>query len=56
MVGCVVGGRAPMNIHLFLDMAAWLCAWLVARFIFRRGYLQSRPRTPITDPGYFILL
>jgi len=45
-----------MNIHLYFDMAAWLCAWLVARFISRQGTLQSRPRTPLADPGYFILL
>jgi prolipoprotein diacylglyceryltransferase len=45
-----------MSIHLFFDMTAWLCAWLVARWIHRRGYLQGHERTPMSEPGYFILL
>jgi phosphatidylglycerol:prolipoprotein diacylglycerol transferase len=45
-----------MTVHLYFDIAAWICAWLVARQMRRRGLLQGRQRTPVTDPGYFIML
>jgi phosphatidylglycerol---prolipoprotein diacylglyceryl transferase len=45
-----------MVIHTIFDIAAWLCAWAMGRFVSRRGYLKAAPRTPSRDPGYFIAL
>jgi len=45
-------------VHLVFDVAAWISAWMLARFVAARGYLNgiARMRTPRSDPGYFIAL
>jgi phosphatidylglycerol---prolipoprotein diacylglyceryl transferase len=45
-----------MLIHTVFDLAAWLSAWLMARFVARRGWLDGATRTPMRDPAYFIAL
>ena len=45
-----------MVIHTVLDFAAWISAWLVARFVANCGYLKGVARDPTRDPGYFISL
>jgi len=45
-----------MIIHTIFDIAAWLSAWAMARFVARRGYLKAAARTPARDQGYFIAL
>jgi len=45
-----------MVIHTIFDIAAWLSAWAMGRFVMWRGYLKAPPRTPTRDPGYFIAL
>lgn len=45
-----------MIIHTIFDIAAWLSAWAMGRFVLQRGYLKATPRTPSRDPGYFIAL
>jgi len=43
-------------VHFIFDVAAWIAAWAMARFVGARGYLRAAPRTPLRDPGYFIAL
>jgi phosphatidylglycerol---prolipoprotein diacylglyceryl transferase len=43
-----------MQIHMVFDVAAWISAWLIGRFVVSR-YFGSQ-RTPMRDPGYFIAL
>lgn len=45
-----------MLVHTVFDFAAWIAAWLMARFVTSRHYLDGVQRTPIRDPGYFIAL
>lgn len=45
-----------MRVHLAFDLLAWLCAWLASVGVTRLGLLPARPRSPFTDPGYFIAL
>ena len=45
-----------MRVHLAFDLLAWLCAWLASVAVTRLGLLPVRPRSPFTDPGYFIAL
>ncbi|HEY1710367.1 MAG TPA: prolipoprotein diacylglyceryl transferase family protein [Rhizomicrobium sp.] len=44
-----------MFIHSVFDILAWLSAFLMARFVSRKGWLKTQ-RTPMRDPGYFIAL
>jgi prolipoprotein diacylglyceryltransferase len=44
-----------MLIHTVFDLLAWLSAFLIARFVARKGWLEQT-RTPMRDPGYFIAL
>jgi prolipoprotein diacylglyceryltransferase len=44
-----------MLIHTAFDLFAWLGAFLMARFVSRRGWIAST-RTPMRDPYYFIAL
>jgi prolipoprotein diacylglyceryltransferase len=44
-----------MFIHSVFDVLAWLSAFLIARFVSRKGWLATQ-RTPMRDPGYFIAL
>jgi phosphatidylglycerol:prolipoprotein diacylglycerol transferase len=46
---------AAMGVHFAFDMAAWLSAWLIGRFVARR-YFAGAVRTPFGDPCYFIAL
>jgi phosphatidylglycerol:prolipoprotein diacylglycerol transferase len=43
-----------MQVHLIFDVAAWISAGLIARYVVPRYF--SAPRTPLRDPGYFIAL
>ncbi|HEY4943146.1 MAG TPA: prolipoprotein diacylglyceryl transferase family protein [Rhizomicrobium sp.] len=43
-----------MLVHALFDIAAWLSAWLIGRFVLRRYFAGAR--TPLRDPGYFIAL
>lgn len=43
-----------MLIHALFDIAAWISAWLIGRFVLRRYFAGAR--TPLRDPGYFIAL
>ena len=43
-----------MQVHLIFDVAAWISAWLIARYVVPRYF--GSPRTPLRDPGYFIAL
>ena len=45
-----------MIIHTLFDLLAWLSAALMGWFVSRRGWLAAKPRTPFSDPGYFIAL
>lgn len=45
-----------MFIHTCFDILAWASAALMGWFVLRTGWLGSRPRTPLRDPGYFIAL
>jgi phosphatidylglycerol:prolipoprotein diacylglycerol transferase len=45
-----------VTIHFLFDIAAWTSAWLMARLVAKRGWLERTPRTPLRDPGYFIAL
>lgn len=46
---------SPALIHAACDAAAWVAAFVMARFVARRGWLGP-PRTPFRDPAYFIAL
>jgi len=46
----------PMFIHTTFDILAWLSAALMGWFVSRQGWLGTRARTPLRDPGYFIAL
>ena len=43
-----------MQIHLIFDVAGWISAWLIGRYVVPRYF--SSQRTPLRDPGYFIAL
>jgi phosphatidylglycerol:prolipoprotein diacylglycerol transferase len=43
-----------MRIHLIFDVAAWVAAWLMGRYVVPRYF--SSQRTPMRDPGYFVAL
>jgi phosphatidylglycerol---prolipoprotein diacylglyceryl transferase len=45
-----------MTVHLIFDVAAWMSAWLIARYVSRRFFRAGETRTPLRDPGYFIAL
>lgn len=45
-----------MLVHTCFDLLAWLSAALMGWFVSRRGWLGRAPRTPFSDPGYFIAL
>lgn len=45
-----------MLIHTVFDFAAWVAAWLMARFVAHRHYLDGAMRSPLRNPGYFIAL
>jgi prolipoprotein diacylglyceryltransferase len=45
-----------MLIHTVFDFAAWISAWLMARFVAHRHWLDAFARTPTRDPAYFIAL
>jgi len=45
-----------MLVHTCFDLLAWLSAALMGWFVARRGWLGAKPRTPVSDPGYFIAL
>jgi prolipoprotein diacylglyceryltransferase len=45
-----------MFIHTAFDVLAWACAALVGWLVSRSGWLGASPRTPFSDPGYFIAL
>jgi phosphatidylglycerol---prolipoprotein diacylglyceryl transferase len=47
-----------MQIHTIFDILAWLSAALMARFVSRRGYLDSvaEKRTLSSAPWYFVAL
>lgn len=45
----------PMAIHAVFDVAAWLSAWAIGRWVSRR-YFTGGLRTPFSDPLYFIAL
>ena len=44
-----------MAVHFAFDIAAWLSAWAIGRFVSRR-YFAGTARTPFADPYYFIAL
>ena len=43
-----------MQIHLVFDVAAWISAWLIGRYVVPRFF--EAQRTPLRNPGYFIAL
>lgn len=43
-----------MQIHFIFDVAAWLSAWMIGRFVVIRYFGSAR--TPMQDPAYFIAL
>jgi phosphatidylglycerol---prolipoprotein diacylglyceryl transferase len=45
-----------MIVHTVFDIAAWISAWAMSAFVARRHYLDTAPRTPGRDPGYFIAM
>lgn len=45
-----------MIVHTLFDLLAWLSAALMGWFVSRRGWLGKSPRTPFSDPGYFVAL
>src|SRR5260221_215746 len=44
-----------MAVHFGFDIAAWISAWTIGRFVTRR-YFAGTARTPFRDPYYFISL
>ena len=47
--------REKMAVHFAFDIAAWISAWAIGRFVSRR-YFVGTVRTPFGDPYYFIAL
>jgi phosphatidylglycerol:prolipoprotein diacylglycerol transferase len=45
-----------MLIHTCFDVLAWISGALMGLFVSRMGWLKTRARTPMRDPGYFIAL
>ena len=45
-----------MQIHLIFDIAAWISAWAIGRFVVRHYFSAATSRTPLRDPGYFSAL
>ena len=45
-----------MLVHALFDIAAWISAWLIGRFVMRRYFAGASTRTPFSDPAYFIAL
>ena len=45
-----------MIVHAIFRCGRRLCAWAMAVFVTRAGYLDGVRRTPFRDPGYFIAL
>ncbi|MBS0470882.1 MAG: prolipoprotein diacylglyceryl transferase [Proteobacteria bacterium] len=45
----------PMAVHAVFDVAAWLSAWAIGRWVSQR-YFAGGLRTPFSDPLYFIAL
>jgi phosphatidylglycerol---prolipoprotein diacylglyceryl transferase len=43
-------------VHTVFDVLAWISAALVGWLVSRTGWLGSRSRTPLRDPGYFVAL
>jgi len=43
-------------VHTTFDLLAWIGAALMGWFVSREGWMGSRPRTPLRDPGYFVAL
>ncbi len=45
-----------MLVHTCFDLLAWISAALMGWLVARRGWLGTTPRTPRSDPFYFIVL
>ncbi|HWA90161.1 MAG TPA: prolipoprotein diacylglyceryl transferase family protein [Rhizomicrobium sp.] len=45
-----------MLVHTCFDVLAWAAAALTGWLVARQGWLGAKPRTPFSDPGYFIAL
>src|ERR1700688_783274 len=45
-----------MGVHLFFDVAAWLSAWTIGRFVSRRYFSAAEILTTPRDHSYLIAL
>ena len=52
----MVGRGIRVIVHTSFDILAWISAALVGWLVSRMGWLGSRTRSPLRDPGYFVAL